>query len=72
MGNMPIRRLLSEISLWLSAVADIWTEDITGRKHYHLSSPSEGLLIPPRCGRFMSNFSPDAIVLVLASLIPIA
>ena len=46
---------------------DIWTEDETGRKYYHLSSPSEGLLIPPGMRKVMSNFSSDAVVLVLAS-----
>ena len=58
---------LSEYLVAVSGSFDIWTEDITGRKHYHLSSPSEGLLIPPGMWKVMSNFSPDAVVLVLAS-----
>ena len=36
---------LSEYLVAVSGSFDIWTEDITGRKHYHLSSPSELSLI---------------------------
>ena len=58
---------LSEYLVAVSGSFDIWTEDETGRKYYHLSSPSEGLLIPPGMWKVMSNFSSDAVVLVLAS-----
>lgn len=46
---------------------DITLEDINGRREYHLDSKEKGLLIPPDTWDELKNFSPDAILLVLAS-----
>lgn len=46
---------------------EITLEDINGRKTYLLNSKDKGLLIPPDTWDEIRNFSPDAILLVLAS-----
>lgn len=46
---------------------DICLEDINGRRIYHLDSKNKGLLVPPRTWNELSNFSEDAVLLVLAS-----
>lgn len=46
---------------------DVCLEDANGRKHYHLTSRSEGLLVPPATWNELSNFSSDAVLLVFAS-----
>ncbi len=42
-------------------------EDINGRTDYFLDSKSEGLLVPPGTWNELSNFSADAVLMVLAS-----
>ncbi len=46
---------------------DICLEDKNGRRNYHLCSRSKGLLVPPETWNELTNFSPDAVLLVLAS-----
>ena len=46
---------------------DITLEDINGRRDYRLDSKEKGLLIPPDTWDELRNFSPDAVLLVLAS-----
>lgn len=46
---------------------DICLEDINGRTTYHLDSKEKGLLIPPLTWNELTNFSQDAVLLVLAS-----
>ena len=46
---------------------DITLEDINGRREYHLDAKDKGLLIPPDTWDELRNFSPDAVLLVLAS-----
>lgn len=46
---------------------DVCLEDINGRRQYHLTSKSEGLLVPPATWNELSNFSSDAVLMVLAS-----
>ena len=46
---------------------DITLEDINGRRDYHLDAKDKGLLIPPDTWDEIRNFSPDAVLLVLAS-----
>ena len=46
---------------------DICLEDINGRTSYHLNSKEKGLLIPPLTWNELTNFSQDAVLLVLAS-----
>lgn len=46
---------------------DICLEDINGRTAYHLDSKEKGLLIPPLTWNELTNFSKDAVLLVLAS-----
>ena len=46
---------------------DVCLEDVNGKRHYHLTSKSEGLLVPPATWNELSNFSSDAVLMVLAS-----
>ena len=46
---------------------DITLEDINGRRDYHLDAKDKGLLIPPDTWDVIRNFSPDAVLLVMAS-----
>ena len=46
---------------------DITLEDKNGKKRYHLDAKDKGLLIPPDTWDELRNFSPDAVLLVLAS-----
>ena len=46
---------------------DITLEDINGRRDYHLDAKDKGLLIPPDTWDEIRNFSPDAVLLVMAS-----
>lgn len=51
----------------ISGSIDVCLEDASGRKYYQLSSKSEGLLVPPLTWNELSNFSPNAVLMVLAS-----
>ncbi len=51
----------------VSGSIDVCLEDVSGRKYYHLDSKSEGLLVPPATWNELSNFSSDAVLMVLAS-----
>ena len=46
---------------------DICLGDKNGRRNYHLCSRSKGLLVPPETWNELTNFSPDAVLLVFAS-----
>ena len=46
---------------------EITLEDKDGRRTYLLDSREKGLLIPPDTWDEIRNFSPDAVLLVLAS-----
>ena len=46
---------------------EITLEDINGRQTYLLDSKEKGLLIPPDTWDEIRNFSPDAVLLVMAS-----
>lgn len=46
---------------------DICLEDKNGRRTYRLDSKDKGLLVPPLTWNELSNFSEDAVLLVLAS-----
>ena len=55
---------------YLIAVAgsvDVTLEDCNGRESYRLDSRSKGLLVPPNTWAEFRNFSPDAVLLALAS-----
>lgn len=51
----------------VNGCVDITLEDINGRRDYHLDAKDKGLLIPPDTWDEIKNFSPDAVLLVLAS-----
>lgn len=51
----------------VSGSVDITLEDINGRETYHLDSRDKGLLVPPLTWNELTNFSKDAVLLVLAS-----
>lgn len=51
----------------VSGSVEITLEDINGRHTHILDSKEKGLLIPPDTWDEIRNFSPDAVLLVLAS-----
>ena len=56
-----------EYVLAVCGSVDITLEDKNGKKRYHLDAKDKGLLIPPDTWDELRNFSPDAVLLVLAS-----
>lgn len=60
-------KVSSEFVVAVSGSVDITLEDINGRKTYHLDAKDKGLHIPPDTWDEIRNFSPDAVLLVLAS-----
>jgi dTDP-4-dehydrorhamnose 3,5-epimerase-like enzyme len=60
-------RVSSEYVIAVNGSVDITLEDSDGRRTYHLDSKEKGLLIPPDTWDEIKNFSPDAVLLVLAS-----
>lgn len=46
---------------------DIYLENAQGCYSYHLSTPDKGVLVPPATWTELSNFSEDAVLMVLAS-----
>ena len=57
----------SEYIVAVSGSVEITLEDKNGRHTYLLDSKDKGLLIPPDTWDEIRNFSPDAVLLVLAS-----
>ncbi|MBQ2808550.1 MAG: FdtA/QdtA family cupin domain-containing protein [Bacteroidaceae bacterium] len=57
----------SEYVIAVNGSVEITLEDCNGRRTYLLDSKEKGLLIPPDTWDEIRNFSPDAILLVLAS-----
>lgn len=57
----------SEYVIAVSGSIEITLEDKNGRQIYLLDSKDKGLLIPPNTWDEIRNFSPDAVLLVLAS-----
>ena len=51
----------------INGSVDICLEDKNGRRDYHLSSRTRGLLVPPETWNELTNFSSDAVLLVFAS-----
>lgn len=60
-------KVSSEYVIAVSGSVEITLEDINGRQTYLLDSKDKGLLIPPDTWDEIRNFSPDAVLLVLAS-----
>lgn len=60
-------RVSSEYVIAISGSVEITLEDVNGRRTYHLDSNDNGLLIPPDTWDELRNFSPDAVLLVMAS-----
>ena len=60
-------KVSSEFVVAVSGSVDITLEDINGRTTYHLDAKDKGLLIPPDTWDEIRNFSPDAVLIVLAS-----
>lgn len=57
----------SEYVIAVNGSVEITLEDRDGRRTYLLDSRDKGLLIPPDTWDEIRNFSPDAVLLVLAS-----
>ncbi|MDO5561888.1 MAG: FdtA/QdtA family cupin domain-containing protein [bacterium] len=60
-------KTLGQILVCISGSCDISTEENGRQNTYYLNSPTHGLYISGLVWREMSNFSPDAVLLVLAS-----
>lgn len=60
-------KVSSEYVIAVSGSVEITLEDKNGRRTYHLNAKDKGLLIPPDTWDEIRNFSPDAVLLVLAS-----
>lgn len=58
---------LHQVLLCLHGSVDVRLENFFGEKKYTLNDPSVGLYVGPDNWREMSNFSNDAVLLVLAS-----
>lgn len=58
---------LKQVLIAISGSVDINCEYLDVKETYHLSSPSQGLLINGLVWRTMENFSDGAVLLVLAS-----
>ena len=58
---------LKQILICVSGSCDVLTEESQVKETYHLDSPNQGLYIDGLVWREMFNFSPDAVLLVLAS-----
>ena len=57
----------AEYVVAVSGSVEITLEDYDGRRTYRLDAKDKGLLIPPDTWDEIKNFSPDAVLLVLAS-----
>lgn len=60
-------KVSSEYVIAVSGSVEITLEDKNGRRTYSLDAKDKGLLIPPDTWDEIRNFSPDAVLLVLAS-----
>ena len=60
-------KVSSEFVIAVNGSVEITLEDINGRETNLLDSKDKGLLIPPDTWDEIRNFSPDAVLLVLAS-----
>ena len=60
-------KVSSEYVIAVNGSVEITLEDKNGRKTYQLDAKDKGLLIPPDTWDEIRNFSPDAVLLVLAS-----
>lgn len=60
-------KISSEYVIAVNGSVEITLEDKEGRRTYLLDSKEKGLLIPPDTWDEIRNFSPDAVLLVLAS-----
>lgn len=60
-------RLSYQYLIAIHGCVDVCLEDVNGKRTYHLTSKSEGLLVPPATWNELSNFSSDAVLLVFAS-----
>ena len=60
-------KISSEYVIAVNGSVEITLEDKEGRRTYLLDSREKGLLIPPDTWDEIRNFSPDAVLLVLAS-----
>jgi len=60
-------RSISQLMIAISGSFDVELEHDRKSYNFHLSSPIQGLLIPPLTWRNLENFSTNSVCLVLAS-----
>lgn len=60
-------RKLQQVIICTSGSCDFILDDGSERRTIHLDSPDEGLYIKSNIWREFTNFSPDCVVMVLAS-----
>jgi len=58
---------LQQLMIPISGSFDIHLDDGIAQKTFHLDKPYQGLYIPPMLWRVLTNFSSDAVCMVLAS-----
>jgi len=61
-------RALQQLFIPLAGGFDVMLDDGYEKKHYRLSKPNQALLVGPMIWRELTNFDPQAICLVLASM----
>ena len=60
-------RKLKQVAICTSGSCDFVLDDGKSRETVHLDSPSRGLYIKSNIWREFTNFSPDCVIMVLAS-----
>ncbi|MBS7564197.1 FdtA/QdtA family cupin domain-containing protein [Mucilaginibacter sp. Bleaf8] len=56
-----------QVAICIKGSCTIVNDDGNATQHFEMDSPNKGLLLEPHDWHVMTNFSPDAILLVLAS-----
>lgn len=60
-------KALQQLLIATSGSVEVIMDDGTSKRSFMLDKPWKGLLIPPGLWRDLENFSPDAVLLCLAS-----
>ena len=65
--NLEVLKTCDRCLVALSGKVDLVVYDNVSLKHYNLDSPSTAMYVPYECSVDVSNFSEDAVLLVLTS-----
>ena len=61
-----VHKALNQVAVAVAGSCDMVLDDGHSINTIHMSSPIEGVLIPPNIWHYMKNFSPDCVLVVLA------